>query len=173
MRRRVGVVLVAVLVLTAWAVRRRGIPERGTLVLMRDEGGCLVMDTDGVKLEWSERGATLARVHQTWQTAERTVGEARPFPLERARAIARRFEDAATSEEPELRVFRSRTLGVELATAEETVGARLDCRGDYSDALELDASWLRLAAYRVHLWRPPCEGVDPLYDELAAAALHP
>ncbi len=177
-----GLFALTLLSAAAWAWRSQQSPVRGALTLMRDEGGCIVGLNDGVRLVWDETGATLAPVSDRMVAddgpllgrMERTVGLAQPFPLERARALARRFGAAADASEPSLRSFRQRTMEVQLAG--NAAARTLDCRADYGGALKTEAElnggawdWVRYGAYRAKLWTPPCEAVDPLLTELLAA----
>ena len=177
-----GLLALTLMSAAAWAWRWRQSPARGSLTLMRDEGGCIVGLNDGVRLVWDETGATLAPVSDRMVATddgpllgrmERTVGPAQPFPLERARALARRFGSAADASEPSLRSFRQRTMAVQINA---DAARSLDCRSDYGSALKTEAElngaawdWVRYGAYRAKLWTPPCEAVDPLLTELLAA----
>lgn len=185
--RRFALVLCAVLVLSGgatWAWHRdQRLPGSGELTLMRDEGGCLVGLNQGVRVRWSPGGATLESVTDTmtlgpggtfgpWQ---REAGAARPISLERARALARMFEQAAGEAERPLKQFAARTMSIELSADGATQRGHLDCRADYGRALALEAEaygdrwdWVRLQAYRAGLWRPAGEQVDPVLTGLMA-----
>jgi len=177
---RLFAVSLAVAVLGALTLGERASPSSGTLTLMRDEGGCIVGRNRGVQLVWNEHGATLASVVDTMDWSgmgstpswKKTVGPARPFPLERARWLARRFGDAMDEEPLQVNLFRGRTMSVQL----DGETAHLDCRGrgDYRLATATSgATWdeLRLVAYRAGALTPACEDVDPLLSGLLAEAV--
>lgn len=171
--------------IAVWRAHEATLPTRGHLTLFRDEGGCVVGDAQGVVLRWDEQGATIEPViSRLWfgalpgapmtSTTEST-GTSRTIPLERARAIARTFDELLEDREVALSLFKRRTLGVTLNADGIDSADSFDCRANLDDALELQAtsddstgSWVRWVTHRARLWSSRGEAADPLMDELLA-----
>jgi hypothetical protein len=191
MRRRGGLLAgIAVLLVASGALytHRRGLPVRGTLTVFRDPGGCVVGDNPGVELRWDEQGATVEPVlsklifaepiGSPWTAEKVSTGAPRAIPLERAREIARTFDEVLSDTDPPMSLFRQRTMVVTLSTEDNgSMGGSLDCRADLDLALESQATnsgarwdWVRWATHRVGLWTSRGEMADPLLDELFADA---